>query len=96
MYKTCSPVMFQLRVRTAGASFILPVGIANTGQDPLEASLRCLLSQGNSQNRVVLIFSRSWSSRSLEVSATDDLRWVAMKLEPFSNVKVHSDKAAEI
>ena len=30
--------------------------------------------------RVVLIFSRSWSSHGLEVSATDDPRRAAMKL----------------
>ena len=29
---------------------------------------------------VVLIFSRSWSSHGLEVSATDDPRWAATKL----------------
>ena len=59
----------------------------------------CLLSPGNSQNRVVLIFSQSWSSRGVEVSATDDLRRAAVKLPicvPFLNVKVHSNKAAEI
>ena len=30
--------------------------------------------------RVALIFSQSWRSHSLEVSATDDPRWAAMKL----------------
>ena len=48
--------------------------------DPLEASLRCRLFPGNSQNRVVLIFSQPWSSHGLEVSATDDLRWATMKI----------------
>ena len=75
---------------------ILPIGI----EDRLEVSLRCLLSPGNLQNRVVLIFSQSWSSHGLDVSATDDLRRAAVKLTiqgmPFSNVKVHSNKAAEI
>ena len=47
-------------------------------KDPPEASLRCLQSQGNEHN--VLIFSQSWSSHGLEVSATDDLRRAATKL----------------
>ena len=50
--------------------------------------------------RVVVILSQSWSSHGLEASATDDLRRAAMKLTikgvPFSSVKVHSDKAAQI
>ena len=33
-----------------------------------------------SQNRVVLIFSQSWSSHGHDVSATDDLRRAAVKL----------------
>ena len=42
--------------------------------------LRCLLSPGNSQNRIVLIFSQSWSSHGLDVSASNDLRRAAVKL----------------
>ena len=64
-----------------GVVMILQVGIAKTGKEPPEASLRSLQSQGNAHTaRVVLIFSQSWSSHGLEVSATDDPRQAATKL----------------
>ena len=66
--------LFQCR----GVLMILQVGIAKAGQDPPEASLRCLQSQGNAQ-KSCLDLSRSWSSHGLEVSASDDPRRAATK-----------------
>ena len=78
----------------SGCGFDSSSGHGKDMLDPPENSLRYLLSHGNSQNRVVLIFSQSWRSHSLEISATDDPRRAATKL----TIKVchFFSKAAEI
>ena len=57
---------------------ILQVGIAKTAK--ILKLLSDVFNLEETHTRVVLIFSRSWSSHGLEVSATDDPRRAATKL----------------
>ena len=81
--------------------YVLQVGIAKTQARILLKLLSGVFNLNETYTtRVVLIFSQSWRSHGLEVSATDDPRRAATKLTikvcPFSSLKVHPDKAAEI
>ena len=61
--------------------FVLQVGIAKTRARILLKLLSGVFNLKETHTtRVVLIFSQSWSSHGLEVSATDDPRWAATKL----------------
>ena len=61
-----------------GVVMILHVGIARRAK--ILKFLSDVFNVEDMHTRVILIFSRSWSSHGLEVSATDDLRRVATKL----------------
>ena len=59
---------------------ILQVGIANSGKILLKLLSDVFNLKETHTTRVILIFSRSWSSHGLEVSVTDDPRQAATKL----------------
>ena len=61
--------------------YVLQVGIAKTRARILLKLLSGIFNLKETHTtRVVLIFSQSWNSHSLEVSATDDPRLAATKL----------------
>ena len=59
---------------------MLQVGIAKTGYDPPELLSDVFNLKEMHTTRVELIFSQSWSSHGLEVSATNDPRRAPTKL----------------